>query len=108
MNEQVEKIIYDFKQSLGQQSFYTFELLNKHLAQESSRDLVIEEIDRIKSQFSADSPVDNTSIDELEGNLSKEIMNANKKGDLTRVMEIEDDLYAIRRVKSLMSGTERK
>ena len=102
MEEQVKKIVYDFKQALGQQSFYAFDLLKKLTTDEFAQKLVLEELGRITKQFSGE-PVDPTpSLKKVEEQLTKEIMNENKKGNMIRVMEIEDDLNAIRRVRSIL------
>lgn len=105
MNEQVKRIIYDYKQSLGQQAFYAFDLLKEHVIEESAMKLVLVELDRVRELMLGDSLAPtNSSILEIEKKLSHEIIKANNEGDFTRVMEIEDDLTALKRVKSLISN----
>lgn len=103
MNEQVKKIMYDYTQALGQQGFHTFDQLKNHVNQESAMKLVLAELDRVREMFLGDSLAPSISlILEIEKELSEEIVESNNRGDFTRVMEIEDDLSAIKRVKSLL------
>lgn len=103
MSEQVDKIMYDYTQALGQQGFYTFDRLEKVVSQEEAMKLVLAELDKVREMFLGDSLAPtNSSILEVEESLSREITEANNNNNFTRVMEIEDDLAAIKRVKSLI------
>lgn len=108
MDEQIKKIMYDYTQALGQQGFYTFDRLKPLVTQESAMELILVEIDKVREMFLGDSLAPSiTSIKKLEERLSSEIVEANNKGNFTRVMEIEDDLTAIKRVKSLLSTNKK-
>lgn len=103
MNEQVKKIMHDYTQALGQQGFYTFDRLKPLVSEEDAMKLVLAELDKVREMFLGDSLAPSaTSILKLEEELSKDIIKANNKSNFTRVMELEDDLTAIRRVKSLL------
>ena len=102
LEEQVKKVVYDFKQALGQQSFYTFDLLKKHVPDEIAQQLVLKELGRIIKQFSGEVTGPTPSLKKVEEQLNQEILNENKKGNMIRVMEIEDDLTAVRRVRSII------
>lgn len=103
MSKQIDKIMYDYRQGLGQQGFYAFDRLKDKVSQEDAMKLVLAELDTVREMFLGDSLAPSaTSLLNLEKKLSDEIIKANNNNNFTKVMEIEDDLTAIRRVKSLL------
>lgn len=104
MQEKIERITYDYSQALGQHGFFAFDQLKKLTTQEEAMKYVLAELDKVREMFLGDSLAPSLSVIlNLEDELSKEIVKENNQNNFTRVMEIEDDLLAIKRVKSLIN-----
>lgn len=108
MKEEVNSIVFKYKQTLGQNSFHVFHELKELVSSSDAKKIVVNELDKVKGQFSSDPSLQLDFLTDIEKELNKEIVDANKNKSYDRVLEIEDDLTSIQRVRGLMQQINEK